>query len=85
MSSQNYIILLLKSHGWDTPTLKQLPSENIPSSKIVLNVLTTAVAALINKIQVNREDGLLVQPVPDNNDDDHSRINRNPLEDNTFY
>lgn len=35
MSTQNYIIHLLKSHGWDTLTPKQLPSENFPSSKLL--------------------------------------------------
>ena len=86
MSSWNFIICLLKSHGCDTPTLKQLPSENILLSKIVLDVPTTAAAASINKIQVNKEDGLLVQPVPDNNDDeDNSCINQNSLKDDNIY
>ena len=45
-----------------------------------------AAAASINKIQVKREDGFIVQPVPDNNDDDdHSRINQNPLTDHSYY
>ena len=61
MSSRSYIIRLFGSRGWDTPTTKQLPDENIPSSKIVLNI-PAAAAASINKIQVKREDGLIVKP-----------------------
>ena len=84
MSSQSYIIL--KSQGWDTLTPKQLTSKNILSSNIVLNVSTTAAAALVHKIQVNREDGLPVQPVHDNNnDDDISFINQNPPKGDTIY
>ena len=47
MSSQNYIIRLLKSYGWDTPTQKQLPRENFPSSKIILDVVPTSAAAVL--------------------------------------
>lgn len=40
----------------------------------------------INKIQVNREDGLPVQPVPITDDDDNnSSINQNLSEDHSFY
>ena len=44
-------------------------------------------AALINKIQVNRENGLHVQPIHENDDDDDdtSCINQNPLKDDNIY
>lgn len=62
MSSKSYISWLLKSHGWETLTPKQLPSENIALPKEILSldpIPTTAAVTSINKIQVNREDGLL--------------------------
>ena len=50
ISSWSYIKHLLKSHGWDTLTPKQLPNKNIPSSKIILDVPTITTAALVHKI-----------------------------------
>ena len=85
MSSRSYIIRLLKSHGWDTPTTKQLPEENLPLSKNILNIPPAAAAASINKVQVKREDGIIVQPVTDDNDNDHSRINQNSPKDLAYY
>ena len=76
---------MLKSHGWDTPTTKQLPNENLPTSENIINVPTAAAAASINKIQIKREDGLIVQPVTDIDDDDHSRINQNPSKNQSYY
>ena len=61
---------------------KLLLSENIGLSKnaILFDLIpTTTATASINKLQVNREDGLPIKPVPDDsNDDDASQINENP-------
>ena len=68
MPSKSYIDRLLKSHGWDILSSKPIPSENIPLPKdvIPLDLIPTAdTAASINKLQVNREDSLPIQPVRD--------------------
>ena len=63
---------------------KHLPDENITITKNTipdtLLFPDTAAAASLNKLQVNSEDGLPVQPVSGNNldDDDGSQINQNP-------
>ena len=81
MLCKRYLLWLLKSHGWDTMSSKQLldeiiviPKNAIPDTPLIPN---TAAAASINKLQINCEDGLPVQPVSDNNlnDDNDSQIN----------
>ena len=73
----------MKSHGWDTMSSKQLPDENIAVPKNAIPdtplILDNAAATSINKLQIICEDGLLVQPVSDNNldDDNGSQINQN--------
>lgn len=55
MSCKNYILRLLKSHGWDTPLPVTPPIENIvlPKDAVPPNPLsTTAAAASVNKLQV---------------------------------
>ena len=84
MLCKSYLLWLLKSHGWDTISSKQLPDENIAVPKNAFHntplIYNTAAVASINKLQVNCEDGLPVQPVSDNNldDDDGSQINQKP-------
>lgn len=74
----------MKSHGWNTMSSKQLPDEIIavPKNAILDTPLIpdTAAATSIDKLQINHEDDLPVQPVFDNdlNDDNGSQINRNP-------
>ena len=80
MSSKSYIEHLLKSHGWETMSTKSLPDENfqLPKNAIPLyTILTHASAVSLNKSQVNREDGLPVQPVDDDNNNG-TQINCNP-------
>ena len=64
----------MKSHGWDTMTSKPLLEENIAVPKNVIpNTLLVpdiAAAASINKLHINCEDGLPVQPVSGSNLDD---------------
>ena len=64
MLCKSYLFWLLKSHGWDTMSSKPLPEENIAVPKNVIPdtplVPDIATAASINKVQVNREDGLPV-------------------------
>ena len=78
MLFKSYLLQLLKSHGWDTMSSKQLPDENIAVPKNAIP--DTAAAASINKLQVSCEGGLPVQPVlGDNFDNDNgSQINQNP-------
>ena len=60
---------------------KQLPDENIAVPKNTIPdtplIPDTAAAASINKLRVNCEDGLPIQPISENDldDDDGSRIN----------
>ena len=82
MSSKSYIDRLLKLHGCDTMSLKPLPNKNHALCKNAIPLYPippTATAASLNKFQVNREDGLPVQPISDNNNnDDSTQINYNP-------
>ena len=61
-----------------------MPDENITIPKNAfpdtLLIPNTATATSINKLQINCEDGLPVQPVSDKDldDDDSSQINQNP-------
>ena len=63
-------------------SLKLLPNKNLVLSKNVITldlIHTTDVATSLNKLQMNIEDGLPVQSVSDNNNNDGaSQINYNP-------
>ena len=57
MTCINYIICLLKSHGWDTVSPKPLPSETttLPKDAVPPDpVPTTTAAASIGKVQVQQ-------------------------------
>ena len=61
MSCKNYILRLLKSHGWDTLSTTTPPVENITLPKDAIPPdpsPTTAAAASVNKLQVLQHHGV---------------------------
>ena len=75
MSSKSYIDRLLKSHGLDALSPKPLPTKSIALPKNVIPIdptPTTATAASIHKFQMKKEDGLPIQPVSDDSNDEKS-------------
>ena len=63
-------------------SLKPLSNKNLalPKSAIPLYPIPfSATASSLNKLQVNREDDIPIQPISDkNNDNDGTQINHNP-------
>ena len=65
MSCKNYILRLLKSHGWDTPSPTAPPNENIALPKDAIPPdpsPTTATAASVSKLQVLQHHGVPILP-----------------------
>ena len=73
VSCKNYILRLLKSHGWDTPSLTAPPGKKIALPKYAVPpdpLPTTAAAASVNKFQVLQHHGVPILPNSNTNDDE---------------
>ena len=79
ISCKNYILRLLKSHGWDTPSTTAPPIEKIALPKDAIPPdpsPTTAAAASVNKLNVLKHHGVpILKNSNINEDEGNCRIN----------
>ena len=78
MICTNYILWLLKSYGWDTPSPKLSPNENIAFPKDTSppdQVPTSLAAASLIKVQVLQRHGVPILPAPTEEEESKSCIN----------